>query len=124
MKVSELKAGATCDALVALAQDLPLSEEWNCVVGDGIFIGKGDGGMKVYSPSTNGAQCFELIEIFNVEILDGFPDRQGVQRKARLPLRVDIDWQYSATTKLAVCKAVIASKFGDTIPCEIMERLR
>ena len=129
MKVSELEAGATCDALVALAQGWELVEDFmdsgcdDWIANDSVWAGYS---KEKYQPSTNGGQWAEIVAnssrlaIFtsqnNVDAL--YCDDKGDHHF------ITVHYEISDDIGLAVCKAFLASKWGDTIPDEIMERFR
>jgi hypothetical protein len=138
MNVSELKAGATLDSLVALAQ------EWKFMQVEGnermVIISKTgkaidylcrghtclemlNSSKTLYQPSTNGAQSFELIPLIIQIVIEQDGDtfyiyRGGVDSLFGQPL------SSSEALEVALCKAVIAAKWGDTIPDDVMEQVR
>ena len=123
MKTADLVAGPQADALVALAQDgdIKLSVNWPVVT-------LGPAYMLVYSPSTNPAQWVELIEVL-VDFLTDYPVIQQFNKDTwgiYCPKWGDKngDYVYAPTIGLAICKAVIAAKWGDTIPDEIWEKVK
>ncbi len=118
MKTADLAAGPQTDALVALAQELPLSSEFN--QDDHILVGVGDGDLYRYSPSSTPAQWAELIEVF--PMVYGARIEPG-KHKAQCLEGFVVELSDSATAGLAICKAVIAAKWGDTIPDEIWEKV-
>jgi len=122
MKISELKAGATLDALVALAQpDLQLGDDWKQ---DGYIILGGFGGTPPikYDPSSGNAQTYELIEKFGVAVS---PESHGKWCAEYYgDGHVNPVEYWGSTSAEAICKAVIASKWGDTIPDEIWEKAK
>ena len=63
-------------------------------------------GWKIYTPSTNGDQCMELQEQFNISI-----EYDGIGYSAH-PFHTKI-YVYDKKPKLAVCKAVIAMHKGN-----------
>ena len=123
MKVSDLKAGATTDVLVAMAQG------WRLEIHSGgtgasaheMWHDKSNSCVAVnYHPTTKPAQWAELIERFEmrvgmeeVDVWEATAWRDFTAYKKR-----------GSTPALAICKAVIASKWGDTIPEEIMEQVK
>ncbi len=114
MQTSELVAGQQTDALVALAQDWEvkplLTSYWMERGSDKVIMPIDD-----YSPSTTRAQWAGLIEVFKLS-----------------PVYDESAWYvigyrecgYSDTPGLAICKAVIAAKWGDEIPDEILEKVK
>ena len=119
MQVSELKADSTTDALVALAQgweQRPTTGQFTWYTKEGYQAIP----VKSYQPSTNGAQAFELIEKFIVNI-KSLP----IEDNERIWVAHCIchDSEVGSTPTLAICKAVIASKWGDEVPDAVMEKL-
>lgn len=118
MQTSDLVAGQQTDALVALAQgwDIKLSVDWPVVT-------LGPAYMRVYSPSTNPAQWAELIPLLHGVIIEQDGDSYyiyvgGIDSLSGMWLSVD------ESIGLAICKAVIAAKWGDVIPDEIWEKVK
>lgn len=116
-KTNSLTAGPTLDALVALAQGWYRiksgGEWWDDRVPQPFKVY-----VKSYQPSTNGMQAFELIEKFKIDVL-WEDDKWGAFS--------DCDatgTNYMASTPAeAICKAVVASKWGYIIPDDIMEQV-
>ena len=123
--VSTLKAGPTLNALVALAQGWIWNGKDSCwmipvqtITGDIDF----DAIVK-YQPSINGAQAFELIEKFKTDI-DCDECLWTVIIWPAYGLSANVVKQKGTTTAEAICKSVVASKYGDTIPDDVMESLK
>ena len=127
MKISELTCGPQMDALVAMIYYFPdgfpdYGMYGVSTVDDrcSVFI---DGiGEFDYAPSTTGkAQCFELIDIFfNYKI-----GRSSDRTYCHVRNKHDDIWfsGYGDTPQEAICKAVIAATWGDTIPNEVMKEV-
>jgi len=113
MKISELEQGSITDALVALAQEWENHSSKLWLTDDG-FMPK-----KSYTPSSGNAQTFDLIEKFkiNLNYVDHFLEDTYWVANSRTNTG-------SSTPAISICKAVIASKWGDEIPDEIMEKVR
>ena len=117
MKTADLIADHRTDALVALARGKRFM-----VKGGTFIVGPlSEGSAWIgYSPSTVPAQWAELIEPFVDNI-----KWSGIKQIA-------IDWHVrsgghvksASTLGMAICKAVIASKWGDEIPDEIWENVK
>ena len=125
IETNSLKAVPTLDALVALAQGWIRNSKDSCwmipvqtITGDIDF----DAIVK-YQPSINGAQAFELIEKFKTDI-DCDECLWTVTIWPIYGLSADVAKQKGSTPAEAICKAVVASKYGDTIPDDVMESLK
>ena len=127
MKTADLVPGPQTDALVALAW--PEEDERFGVVASLPSVRippqvyeNGD----TYSPSTTRAQWAELLILYNMEITYGYLDGKELLRGARAMGKDGMfsSWLYANELGLAVCKALIASKWGDTIPAAIWEKVK
>ena len=114
MKVSELTAGKRLDSLVAIIN------EWNkTLTNHGRFYWVNNKDEYVanmhYSPSTNGAQAFELAKKhkFAVDFLNGAVVYSEELNAPYISCNPEL-------IEEAICKAVCAAKWGDTIPDEVM----
>jgi hypothetical protein len=107
MKVSEL-TGAELDYWVAKAEELPLSEEWNCSGSDGVLIGTGQGDLEQFAPSTNWAHGGPIIERERIETR---PESNGFWRS--------FSWGGADTSGAspleAAMRAYVVSKFGEEV---------
>ena len=124
-KVSELKAGPQLDALVALAQGWKRYGyvQWSIPSTEERPVGsvRQPNLVSEYQPSTNRVQWAELIEEFKIH-LDPPILNQGWEAFSAKAL--SMYRQQGSTPAEAICKAVVASKWGDTIPDEIMDSLK
>jgi hypothetical protein len=124
METSELEAGQITDALVALAQGWELID----FPGDGAMYWDDPNGSSIeleykYTPSTTGkAQCFELIEKFQFTV--EFVPAIGWRCALDFIDEPQVEIVGCSTPALAICKAVIASKWGDMIPDEMWEKVK
>ena len=131
MKTADLVAGPQTDALVALAQDWEVEryrQGWRVIRGKCIayHIGVvGWGNPANYSPSSTPAQWAELIEEFGLS-----PLPHVVENGIITSWSCARWWPCNAIKPLigpeiglAICKAVIAAKWGDEIPAEILDML-
>ena len=126
MRTADLVAGPQTDALVALACGFVKVDHRRFDFDDEDWHWEGDTFLcrvNHYSPSTTRAQWAELIEVFYID-LDN--DQEGVIEAIAW---ADIMSEGSAkatadTYRLAICKAVIATKWGDEIPDEIWEKVK
>jgi hypothetical protein len=111
MKVSEL-TGKELDKWVAMAQP---SEDKRFAVTAGLFTlgippqSYCDGDP--YTPTTNWQQCGELIERFELIV---WPSDDSEWSASVMPLS-DKDY-FGSTPQEAICRAVVASVYGDTVP--------
>ena len=125
MKTADLVAGPQTDALVALARDWEVEryhQGWRVIRGKCIayHIGVvGWGNPANYSPSSTPAQWAELMVTFDVWLSSD----DAVKFASCLP-HVNRAVQEGKTHGLAICKAVIAAKWGDEIPDEIWEKVK
>ena len=126
MRTANLVAGPQTDALVALARD------WHRQCG-GWFSGLRYGeskfiiSKKEYSPSTTRAQWAELQQTFLVDVLHNSDNVQAwaCHNIAGESIEEPIDcFAGLKQDGLAICKAVIAAKWGDEIPDEIWDRVK
>ena len=107
MKVSELE-GAELDYWVARAEGVELSGmSW--VLQDAL-------GDTPWSPSTDWSQCGPLMEKHNVG------HQRGIQFGVKghfcdLPMEHN-HRQFATDLKVAICRAVVASRFGEEVPDE------
>lgn len=116
MKTADLVADHRTDALVALAR------KWELLKQDGLWKDTDGYGRPVdsYSPSTTRAQWAELIEVFEMDIFSR-------KKSTLVAIWIDDDTQLrfiAKTIGLAICKAVIAAKWGDELPDEIWDLLK
>jgi len=129
MKVSELKAGATLDSLVAMAQgwDGPHKTNYTRQPNATYWIPKGEiREVENYTPSSGNAQTYELIEKFRIQLLPLADDGKytGEWEAAIINAAGLITGYGYSTPAEAICKAVIASVYGDVIPNDVMEQVR
>lgn len=135
MKTADLVAGPQTDALVALAQDWEVEryrQGWRVIRGKCIayHIGVvGWGNPVSYSPSTTRAQWAELIEEFEVGLSKapkswGKDKQYGWQANILSTDECNVFMAYGLSPALAICKAVIAAKWGDVIPDAIWEKVK
>ena len=136
MKIENIPAGPQLDALVAMAQwweliQLTSSSGWMLHPSDyeGIYKWFTEDGEKPpinkedYTPSTTPAQWAELIEAFDVSVWVAYDDKTeaklfGAQTESGRGV-------YSrAGYGEAICKAVIAAKWGDVIPDDVWEKVK
>lgn len=115
MKVSDLTPPAL-DYWVAKAEALHLSSEWNCVCGDGIFVGLGtdEDLMRVFAPSTKWEHAGPIIERDRPELMPCWPDGGWYARSRARPC--DGDQVYGETALIAAMRARVISKFGFDVP--------
>ena len=126
MKTADLVADHRTDALVALARAWELREDmlgvaWyegadnKCAI-----VNKDD-----YSPSSTRAQWAELQTEFKVSTAWQIDDTWSALCFKRDEFNKLEDWLplTAPTLGLAICKAVIAAKWGDEIPDEIWEKV-
>jgi hypothetical protein len=81
-------------------------------------------GFICYSPSTDWSQCGPLIESHDLRIISaGTEGWQAGTRVNSLGWNARYDDWFGSTPMVAICRAVVASKLGDTvdIPDELME---
>lgn len=125
MKIADLKADATTDALVAMAQGW----EWHESNGEGIDCWFKRGAkpwtlaMQNYHPTTNPAQWAELVGEFKVSVKWMYCDKRWEACTDRNQPEATLIWGVGLTPALAICKAVIASVWGDEIPDAIWEKV-
>jgi len=111
--------------LTALAQGWELEKPTAWDDDELVWVDNGDLIIyqKDYTPSSGNAQTYELIEKFNLEV-------NGLYKEACYCKNKDPDckvyWKCieAKTPALAICKAVIASKWGNTIPDNVMEKVK
>lgn len=115
-KVSEL-TGADLDYWVAKAEGLELSNEWNCFCGPGIFVGRGDGDLQGFAPSTDWSDAGPIIE------------REFIWLSEQTDVGIHF-WEASTATDDELCRhtalgptpliaamrAYVASKYGEEVP--------
>lgn len=75
----------------------------------------------IYNPVREAAHIMEIISEHHIEIAEGFPDKQGMQRKARAPYSQNPVWMYGSDDGTAVCRALVAGTLGEEINDEMME---
>ena len=122
MRVSELEVGPVCDSLVALAQDWALIESYDDSRFDYWEFDDGYCDVKEYTPSQGNQQTYEVAQKFKLRV--DFKHHTAAYCRWD-ELTPDYWTEYGGkTTALAVCKAVIASEWGDTIPDDVMEQVR
>jgi hypothetical protein len=114
MKVSEL-TGSDLDYWVALAQGWVQLRGWwytneRCWVRDSTSYSVSGiaESPRPYTPSTNGQQCMELIEKF-------IQYHRRVKSGWCAVIKHDNKY-YGSTPQEAICRAVVASVYGDTVP--------
>ena len=126
MKVSELTDLKQIDQLVAIAQG------WEVHVNDsGVYkkeLVTSMGGAEYYNypeydPTSGNAQTYELIEKFNLTSLQ-LKDSWRYYSHETFGSHSYVGRGEGSTPAIAICKAVIASKWGDTIPDDVMEQVR
>ena len=133
MKTADLKADATTDALVALAQDWKImrveGNEGRVIIsktGKTIdYLYKGhtciemlNSGKTLYSPTQGNQQTYDLIGIFNLTVGRAHDDYSFAEWGMYSHQRYT-----EQELALAICKAVIASVWGDTIPDDVMGKV-
>jgi len=120
MKVSELTDLKQINTLVALAQGWVKKISIKPLGNHDYYIHPSKPYIVVYSgpyhPSSGNAQTWELIERLEVSVTKTPDGWEGDIVGRSL-------WQQGATPAIAICKAVIAAKWGDEIPDEIMARV-
>ncbi len=122
MKTADLVAGQRVDALIALAQDWEYIGRKGNKLKAAVWMA-GEGRLiKVsgYLPSTNHAQWAELRLIFRVRTAPMYQDGDLIYWTAGTHACL---WD-ATTLGLAICKAVIAAKWGDEIPDAIWEKVK
>lgn len=109
MKASEM-TNEQLDHYAALAQG------WELDRCNRYWVTMTDHSIKVsqYSPTTNGAQCFELIEKFDINV-GRFSDREGEEWYAFVDCAGNVLEMNAPNPKVAVCRAVIVSVFGEEV---------
>lgn len=72
-----------------------------------------------WRPSTEWSHCGKLIELHKVMLC--YPTEDGDPWEASCMF--DPEWSYGETPQIAACRAIVASKFGDTVsvPAELVE---
>ena len=75
-----------------------------------VYYHGGDMSLALYSPSTDWSQCGPLIERHEVELcmVDGF----GWCAEVRYALKQEVG---GCHPQVAVCRAIVSSKLGDTV---------
>ena len=123
MKTADLVTGPQTDALVALARGWAILQPSTTII-----FGNGQRSsmkLKDYQPSTNPTQWAELQLEFKVAagLVNYYEPENGWNASLyRNSAKCEV-WCKGETLGLAICKAVIASKWGDTIPDEIWEKV-
>jgi hypothetical protein len=122
MKVSEL-TGSELDYWVAKAQGW---EKKTFIRGGLVYWSNGvtsSINIESYTPTTNWQQCGELIEKFKLVISQNGDDWTAQVNKPRPPTAKPYSAKsylgpigYGSTPQEAICRAVVASVFGDTVP--------
>ncbi len=102
MKISELK-GTELDYWVAKAQGWKLDCCGRWMHGDQYRIEKA-----YYTPTTNDAQAFKLIDLYEVEL---YLRADGREAYITGPNKI---W-FGRDARTAVCRAVVASEFGEEV---------
>jgi len=127
MKISELTDLTQIDALVAMAQGWVLDNDmWkrnsNNLVNPKYIVCE----MKNYTPSSGNAQTYELIEKFKIEFSqEHYCDEDTGElvysgiHEAEVLLSQGWRTFTGSTPAEAICKAVIAAKWGDELPDDI-----
>ena len=122
MRVSVLTDHKQINALVALAQDWENRGGWLCPDAEG-YVGAVE--EREYTPTQGNQQTYELLTWLGAQqggLLSISITEYGCGIVNRMPIKmIAVE---ASTPALAICKAVIASKWGDTIPDEIMEKAR
>jgi len=80
-------------------------------------------GTKSYSPDINGGQCFELIEEFDIWLSSYSPCMDNVETNrswiasTKTTHIADEEWMHGegSTPEIAICRAVIASVYGEYV---------
>ena len=126
MKAADLVADRRTNALAALAQGWRYhvhrrhGEPANYWTGKGIVID-----VVKYAPSSTRAQWAELHEMFNVNTSWQIDNTwSAVILLGDIRHNAPFLPMCGPTLGLAICKAVIAAKWGDEIPDEIWEKVK
>ena len=116
MRVSELTDHKQINALVAMIAIPDL--DWFMLNGK-VNVELNQGKHYTYCPTQGNQQTYELIEKFDLTIGRAHDDYSFAEWGMYSHQRVT-----EKALALAICKAVIASKWGDTIPDDVMEQVR
>ena len=113
MKVSEL-TGSDLDTWVARAQGWTVatvfnSDWWQCPVYGSLLP------VDEYHPSANWQQCGVLIEEFDIEVSLIGDDYGHFQKGTRPCISKDYPWFVSGDIKVDICRAVVASEYGEEV---------
>ena len=128
MRVSELEVGPITDALTALAQEYKLEDVDGYVRVQQLastWIDKPHPAWEAcwtkYSPSQGNQQTYEVAQKFKLRV--DFKHHTAAYCRWD-ELTPDYWTEYGGkTTALAICKAVIASKFGEEIDESILRKI-
>lgn len=111
--------GPALDYAVATAEGMPLSDE--VCQGDVIFVGRGDGDLRPYAPSTCWAECGPLMEKYKPDI-EPCQGSIAAFLNNRLADPGPFCAGYGETYLVAVCRVIVRFKLGETVlvPKELM----
>ena len=124
MKTADLVAGKQTDALAALAQD------WEYELCDQLMYWFHNPtntymyDIEDYSPSTTPSQWAELIPLIANIIIEQDGDWYYIYSCDIEAIQGQLWLSSDVKLGLAICKAVIAAKWGDVIPDEIWEKVK
>lgn len=119
MKVSELE-GSQLNEWVARARGWLKDADTGCWYDpeNNHYKNCGHSGSK-YKPTSNPAQWADLIEGFDVWLSsDGDSASEAKTHYASICPHVDGAIQQGQTTAIAICRSVVASIYGDSVPGE------
>lgn len=111
--------GPALDYAVAKAEGLPLSDE--VCQGDVIFVGRGDGDLRPYAPSTNWEECGPLIDKYKPDV-GPFNGAISAYLNNRLFDSGPLYSGHGETYLVAACRVIVLFRLGDTVsvPKELM----
>lgn len=80
-------------------------------------------GSKYYAPHEDATQAFDLLEGRRIDLVSQV-DPVGYQAEILAgPDEYDVYWwriAHGETALIAICRAVVMAKFGDTVPDEVL----
>lgn len=129
IKTADL-VGPALDWAVASAIGLPLCEE--ACQGDFILIGRGDGDLERFAPSTVWSQGGPLRDKYKVCVFDAGPqEAYGNREMVAATLDTGFSWIDTSlkeadgvgeTALIAICRAVVRHESGDVVqvPAELI----